>query len=126
MAVGRTGPGAKTAEILFRDDINTAKAAERRAELLGSLDDKDLDARYQKANPVVSNRYSFRPSKISAQYNGWPRVTELSALAPSNGLMEKRGGALINIDRKTLDKRMRAYLIPSSTGKGTRRLAMDS
>lgn len=49
-------------------------------------------------------------------------MTELSALAPSNGLMEKRGGALINIDRKTLDKRMRAYLDPKLDWEGYKAL----
>jgi len=33
---------------------------------------------------------------------------------PSNGLMEKRGGALIDIDRKPLEKRMRAYFDPDT------------
>jgi hypothetical protein len=34
---------------------------------------------------------------------------DLCALPPSNGLMEKRGGALIDVDREALAERMKAY-----------------
>jgi len=39
-------------------------------------------------------------------------LTELCAEAPSNGLMEKRAGALIDIDCMALEKRMRDYYDP--------------
>jgi hypothetical protein len=45
----------------------------------------------------------------SSGYLSWPRLTELSAGGSSNGLMEKRGGALIDVDREALEGRMRAY-----------------
>jgi hypothetical protein len=47
-----------------------------------------------------------------ALYTAWPRLVELCAVAPSNGLMEKRGGALIDIDKNALEKRMRMYYDP--------------
>jgi len=99
-------------QVLFRDDLNAAKADERRAQLLSSLSDLDRDALYQRAHPTQANRFSFRPCVVGAGYLAWPRMTEVCAIPPRNGLMEKRGGALIDIDRERLEMRMRAYLDP--------------
>jgi len=95
--------------VRFRDDLNDAKAGERRAHLLASLDDKDFDAQYETSNPRKDNRWSFRPSDVSDRYMEWPRLTDLCAAAPSNGLMEKRGGALMDDDRFALEVRMKRY-----------------
>ncbi len=81
----------------------------KRAELLSSLAVKDFDGQYASVEPSIENRCSFRPSEISEAYSSWPRIIDLCAIPPSNGLMEKRGGALIDIDRTALEKRMRAY-----------------
>jgi hypothetical protein len=110
---GRTG----TPIVLYRDFWGVNK----RRELLDSLSDPggknktttDLEAAYKAAVPSSENRYSFRPLDISADYTSWPLVTELCAEPPNNGLMEKRGGALIDIDRDALEKRMRLYYDPS-------------
>jgi hypothetical protein len=99
-------------EVFFRDDIGDAKAAERRATLLKTLEDPTAQSRYKQAFPTAENRYSFRPSSVSLEYRSWPRVVDLCAEPPSNGLMEKRGGALIDIERALLEKRMRQYLDP--------------
>lgn len=40
-------------------------------------------------------------------------MIELCAEAPSNGLMEKRAGALMDMDRAALEKRMRVYYDPN-------------
>ena len=42
----------------------------------------------------------------------WPKLPDLGALAPINGLMEKRSGALIDIDRSELATRMQTYFDP--------------
>jgi hypothetical protein len=47
--------------------------------------------------------------QVAPEYLAWPRVGDLCAEPPSNGLMEKRGGALIDIDRTALAARMKAY-----------------
>lgn len=96
-------------EVFFRDDFNAAKAADRRASMLKALGDPDFQSRYLKADPLAENRYSFKPYQISAEYRSWPRILDLCADAPSNGLMEKRGGALIDIDRSALEERMKRY-----------------
>jgi len=96
-------------KVLFRDDIDKAKAHERRRQLLDTLKKRRFDSGYQRAKPSRANRYSFRPENVSAEYESWPRVVDLCALPPSNGLMEKRGGALIDVEREKLAERMKLY-----------------
>ncbi|MGA2866479.1 MAG: type ISP restriction/modification enzyme [Verrucomicrobiota bacterium] len=99
--------------VLFRDDLNAARAAERRAELLASLKARKINRQYQKANPSAANRFSFRPADVASCYLEWPTLLELCAEPPSNGLMEKRGGALIDTDEKRLRQRMAMYYDPA-------------
>jgi hypothetical protein len=84
----------------------------KRADLLNSLNVSDVNKDYQAILPDQENRYSFRPSQKLGAYSTWPRLTELAALL-SNGLMEKRGGALFDIDRDLLEKRMQLYYDPN-------------
>lgn len=95
--------------IRFRDFWGVKK----REELLNSLDAPDFDGQYQLVQPDRENRFSFRPMTISVAYQSWPSVLDLCAESPTNGLMEKRGGGLIDIDRDALEQRMRAYFDPA-------------
>lgn len=81
----------------------------KRANLLSSLDSLSFDAAYTTAQAIRDNRFSFRPKTISSSYLQWAKLTELCSQAPSNGLMEKRNGALINLDRQSLEDRMKIY-----------------
>ena len=81
----------------------------KKDDLLKSLKSKNIDKDYQTAKPDRSNRYSFRPSKVSRDYISWPSLLELSKTRPFNGLMEKRRGALIDIDKNSLSRRMEIY-----------------
>ena len=82
---------------------------DKRGDLLTSLNKRRFNAAYAVATPRPENRHSFRPETVSSEYTSWPRIVDLCALPPSNGLMEKRGGALIDIDREALAERMNAY-----------------
>lgn len=83
--------------------------AKKRADLLESLYVKRFDSASTRANSAVINRISFRPDDVADHYMEWPKLTEICAISPSNGLMEKRGGALIDIDREKLEARMTDY-----------------
>ncbi len=96
-------------EVRFRNYWGATK----RADLLASLDDPEFESHYALANPDKENRYGFRPHSLSDNYLRWPDLTELCAQSPLNGLMEKRAGALIDIDHIALDLRMRAYFDPT-------------
>jgi hypothetical protein len=83
--------------------------ATKRADLLDSLSAPTFDGQYQNCEPVAENRFSFRPSDVTSSYRQWPKISDLCRLPPLNGLMEKRDGALIDIDRDALQARMITY-----------------
>ena len=106
-----SSPTSKTGDVFFRQFWGVDK----RAELLESLKVKKFAKQYEKVKPTKESRFSFCPSDVTGDYHEWPRLTELCAVAPSNGLMEKRASALIDIDRMALEKRMRDYYDPNVT-----------
>ena len=116
--------GAETCiqQVLFRDDLNAAKAKERRAQLLDSLEEENIDARYEYSQPNNGNRYSFRPEAVAGDYKSWPKLIELCAVSPMNGLMEKRREALIDIERTNLETRMKTYYSSDLQWDGIRSL----
>jgi len=81
----------------------------KRAELVESLGAADFNGQYEQVQPGEESFYSFRPWRVPEAYLSWPLLTDLCAKPPLNGLMEKRGGALISIDREPLAERMRRY-----------------
>jgi hypothetical protein len=95
--------------VRFRDDIDDAKAGDRRAHLLASLDTKDLNAQYVTSIPRKDNRWNFRPSDVTSAYLGWPRLTDLCAISPYNGPVERRGFALISMAKDLLAGRISSY-----------------
>jgi hypothetical protein len=104
----KSGPPAQTppqTQVRYRDWWGTDK----RQALLHSLDDPQREARYARAQPAAANKYSLKPGDITSDYAGWPSVKDLAGEAPINGLMEKRGGALMDMDKAALANRMRAY-----------------
>jgi len=105
------------ARVRFRDDLNAAKAAERRADLLASLDAQDFAAHYAHVSPSLDNRYNFRPQHIEDHYAEWPQLTELAAHAPLNGPIERRALALISIEKAPLEHRMRSYFDTAVTNE---------
>ena len=105
----RTGTSEAPQIVRYRDDIDAGRAAARRQQLLDSLKVVPFDDQYETADPQKWNRLSFRPRAVGSDYLAWPMVPELAILEPVNGLMEKRGGALIDIDRSALVSRMQSY-----------------
>ncbi|MCX7824491.1 MAG: N-6 DNA methylase [Verrucomicrobiae bacterium] len=102
---------AKAPKVLYRDFWGVTK----RADLLESLDDRRFDQQYRCVEPADEDRFTFQPSRVSKRYLKWPKLTELCAEPPSNGLMEKRGGALMDTDPKALRQRMLKYYDPTVT-----------
>lgn len=111
----RREPGQRDGEPVVR--YRDFWGVDKRRELVASLCDErgqlkipaEFDHQYRAVIPSPLNRYSFRPLNISTSYQSWPLVTDLCAEPPHNGLMEKRGGALINMGREELERRMRMY-----------------
>lgn len=87
----------------------------KRSDLLRSVSSRQSGSAYSNANPSSDNWFSSRPDNVANHYMDWPKLTDLCAIAPSNGLMEKRGGTLIDIERNKLQARMREYFDPDLT-----------
>jgi hypothetical protein len=111
----KTGQKAATKIVRFRDDIDAAKADARRKQLLSTLPkdfdkkhERDFNDRYETAVPERSNRLSFRPLNTADDYKSWPKLIDV-AERKLDGLFEKRGGALIDIDRQRLIDRIKSY-----------------
>jgi len=104
--------------------------ASKRADLLHSLKTKKFSQAYDRAEPRRENHFSLHPEDVADHYTDWPKLTDLCAVAPFNGLMEKRGGALIDTDRDKLNARMKDYFdsrIPWHEYKGEHKtLAKDA
>ena len=105
----KTGNSGEPKVVRYRDDIDAGRAEARRQQLLDTLNVEPFDDQYEIANPQEWNRMSFRPRDVDSAYLAWPRLSELASLEPVNGLMEKRGGALIDMDRSALEARMQTY-----------------
>lgn len=101
--------------VRFRDDIDDAKAGDRRAHLLISLDNKEFDVHYESSNPQKNNRWSFRPAQTSAKYDSWPTLADLCNETPITGFKENRGFSLIADNRVELETRMRTYFNKART-----------
>jgi hypothetical protein len=95
--------------VFFRDDLNDAKAAERRTHLVESLKTKKFNAQYEKAEPRADNRFSFRPSDVSPNYLEWPKIPDFAVTSSFNGPVERRAFALISVEKKSLVSRMLSY-----------------
>jgi hypothetical protein len=109
----KTGKPGEQKVIRYRDDIDAGRAEARRQSLLDSLAVKPFDGQYEVADPQPWNKLSFKPRDVAVNYLAWPKLPELAALEPINGLMEKRGGALIDADKTALTARMKTYFDPA-------------
>ncbi len=118
----KSGKQPTDKQVLFREDLNDARAAERRSRLLDSLNDPDRDSHYLPAQASPSNRFSFRPQKVSRRYRSWPSVDMLCQFPPTLGILENRQESLIDIDKDKLEERMRVYLDPETSWEEARAL----
>jgi len=105
----KDGKEQREPKVLFRDDLSAARAVDRRAQLLDSLESSNFDSLYLTANPDNSNRYSFRPSNVAADYLSWPRLIDFASRQPFAGLAEDRRKSLIGTDPAAIEARMRMY-----------------
>ena len=101
--------------VRFRDDLNDAKAVDRRAHLLATLNDKNINTNYKTAKPSKMNKYSFRPSKVSHEYEEWPNLDDMRFASPTLGILDNRKEALICIDKERLIYRSSKYFDAESS-----------
>ena len=80
-----------------------------REAMLASLKPDPDAGEYKQLFPKENNGYLLLPAKTSREYLSWPSLKDISAEPPLSGLMEKRGGALVDIDRTRLENGIRRY-----------------
>jgi hypothetical protein len=120
----KSGKPAGKQQVLFREDLNAARALERRAQLLESLKAKDFGAHYQAAHPNKGNRYSFRPEQVTEEYGAWPKATEFSSVTPFNGPVERRSNSLIVFqDQRSRLELVADFLDPEKSDEQVRSIA---
>ena len=81
----------------------------KRKDVFDSLNLKNFEKRYKRAQPNKTNKYSFRPSKISEHYLEWPLLNLLAGVSPITGYKENRGFALIDDSQPSLAEKMQQY-----------------
>jgi hypothetical protein len=105
----KTGAPHHETTVLYRDDLNAAKADERRKQLLETLKSKEFNAEYTRANPLPNNRYSFDPIETAKGYRSWPTIVELAGTEPLLGLNDNRKQGTHALERETIAARMMVY-----------------
>jgi hypothetical protein len=94
-----------SARAFFRQFWGTHKATElleRRSATRGEAD-------YVQLNPTTTNRFALRAIEIAEEYHAWPSVVLFPEFGPTLGVLENRGDALIDVDRKALEARILRY-----------------
>jgi Type ISP C-terminal specificity domain/N-6 DNA Methylase len=113
----RSGANVSSAKkVRFRHFWGVAK----KSDLVESLGDPDLEARYRAAQPEKVNRYSFVPEAVTGHYRDWPRTTDLCK-ANYNGPVERRNNSLIVFrDRRKQLELVADYLDPEKSDEAIR------
>jgi hypothetical protein len=78
-------------------------------DLVESLKAQDFNAHYQILTPNINNLFIFRPSDVAVQYRNWPRIVDLCAYDPIQGMDEDRANALIKFTHDELSDLMSRY-----------------
>ncbi len=85
---------------------------DKRSELLASLEGVDSRA-YERLSPKPANRFALRSGAGRDGYDAWPALDTFAKVPPLPGLLEKRGGGLVAMDRIEIEIRMRGYFDPA-------------
>lgn len=111
--LARTGPHGKGAELLYRD-FDEARAEDRRAALVKSLDACDSDDCFERVEPLAELGYPFKPRQTGAGYLDWPKLPDLFPVF-FPGVQSGRGDLVVDIDRERLIRRMQQYFNPATS-----------
>lgn len=100
--------------ILYYRDVQDARAEERRASLLASLECDGFNALYCNLEPVAKIGLPFKPKAVEAHYIDWLLLPDL---LPTSfpGVQTSRDDALVDIDHKALEQRIRCYFDPKTS-----------
>ena len=113
--------GSSVGRVMYRD-FHCARAVERRAELVESLSDPDLDHDHQGLSTTYEFGLPFKPIASEAGYLTWLKLPELFPTS-FPGVKTSRDEFLVDIDRERLEARLRLYFDPAVSHEEMRRIA---
>ena len=93
-------------------DFNQARAEERRAALLSSLDADEMDSGYVRIHPQPDIGLPFKPIAVNEGWTDWPSLPDLFPVAFS-GVKTARDGFLVDTDIERLRARVADYFDPT-------------
>jgi hypothetical protein len=114
----RKSGGDREGSVFYRDR-QEARAADRRAELLASLDGVHSHGRLK---PELRLGLPFKPRAVGKSYLTWPLLPELFPVS-FPGVKTSRDDVVVDIDKDRLIRRMEQYFDPSISHEQMRRLA---
>lgn len=103
--------GSKSCELRYRD-MDQARAHARRAALLKSTVEPGFKLQFRQIEPILELGLPFKPLVVSSHYLSWPLLTDLLPVS-FPGVKTSRDDLLVDIDRQSLEARMRRYFDPS-------------
>ena len=93
--------------LLYRD-FHEARAEERRAALLDSLDAPSMDSGYIEIQPVLDIGLPFKPMAVSPYWSDWPSLPDLFPIS-FPGVKTSRDSLVVDVDLDKLKARIQAY-----------------
>jgi hypothetical protein len=114
----RKKEGAHAGELLYCDR-QEARAADRRAALLKSLDHNET---YAALEPELRLGLPFKPRAIGADYLSWPLLPELFPVS-FPGVKTSRDDVVVDIDQDRLIRRMEQYFDKEFSHEEMRKIA---
>ena len=103
--------GGHLGRLSYRD-FNEARAEERRAALLSSLNSPTMDYGYSEIHPLHDLGLPFKPALVSAEWEEWPLMSELFPTSFA-GIKTSRDSFLTDINLDALEKRIKDYFDPA-------------
>ena len=104
---GSVADGNGNGRILYRD-FQQARAEERRAALLDSLDAPAMDSGYTEFQAQLDIGLPFKPMAVNPQWSEWPSLPDLFPTS-FPGVKTSRDSFLIDVDLDRLEKRVADY-----------------
>jgi hypothetical protein len=105
-------------KILYRD-FDAAKADDRRASMIASLEGEELRDGYHVVMPILRLGLPFKKGAVGAEYLDWPRLSELLPVS-FPGVKTSHDEFLVSIDRDALEGRLDTYFDPGITHEDMR------
>ena len=102
--------GGHLGRLSYRD-FNEARAEERRAALLSSLNSPTMDYGYAEIHPLNDLGLPFKPALVSVEWEEWPLMSELFPTSFA-GIKTSRDSFLTDINLDALEKRIQDYFDP--------------